>query len=65
MLNLKIILIGAFPKKSGHAVEAARRPPAPASVLPEILFGDHRLRDLNVPAIDLIDAGNLHVSRSR
>ena len=58
MLNLKSFSSGRSKQIqvtswSGTAATSARE-----VFLPEILFGDHRLRDLRLPAIDLSPIGN-------
>src|SRR5215510_7089387 len=58
MLNLKSFSSGRSKEIkvtswSGTAATSARE-----VLLPEILFGDHRLRDLRLPAIDLSPIGN-------
>jgi len=58
MLNLKSFSSGRSKEIqvtswSGTAATSARE-----VFLPEILFGDHRLRDLRLPAIDLSPIGN-------
>jgi len=58
MLNLKSFSLGRSKEIkvtswSGTAATSARE-----VFVPEILFGDHRLRDLRLPAIDLSPIGN-------